>query len=96
MADDSTGVRGEGRSGAGGQGAPPVFVSVASKRLSQSASLLFATLAERFIIVAAKGLKARMGSGQWTVREREVNFRETRGQRDGVRGRKEVKGRREG
>ena len=50
MVDDSTGVRGEGRSGAGGQGAPqgapPVFVTV-----------------------AAKGLKARVGSGQWTVRE---------------------------
>jgi hypothetical protein len=43
------------------------FVSVASKGLSQSVSLLFATLAGRFISVAAKGLKAMVGSSQWTV-----------------------------
>ena len=46
----------------------PVFsVSVASKGLSQTVSLLFATLAGRSISVAAKGLKAIAGSGQWTV-----------------------------
>ena len=43
---------------------PPVFfVSVASKGLSQTVSLLFATLAWRCISVAAKGLKAIVGSG---------------------------------
>src|SRR5258708_14528246 len=37
---------------------PPLFfVSVASKRLSQAVSLLFATLAGRSVSVAAKGLK---------------------------------------
>ena len=35
---------------------PPVFVSVATKGLSPAVSLLFATLAGRFINVAAKGL----------------------------------------
>jgi hypothetical protein len=35
---------------------PLFFVSVASKGLSQDVSLLFATLAGRFISVAAKGL----------------------------------------
>jgi short subunit fatty acids transporter len=43
------------------------FVSVASKELSWGVSLLFATLAGRTISVAAKGLKAIVGSGQWTV-----------------------------
>ena len=38
---------------------PPLFfVSVASKRLSQAVSLLFATFAGRSISVAGKGLKA--------------------------------------
>src|SRR5713226_568967 len=46
---------------------PVFFVSVASKGLSQSVSLLFATLAGRSISVAGKGLKAIVGSGQWTV-----------------------------
>jgi hypothetical protein len=39
------------------------FVSVASKGLSYLVSLLFATLAGRFISVASKGLKAVVGSG---------------------------------
>jgi len=39
------------------------FVSVASKGLSWAVSLLFATLAGRFISVAAKGLKAIVESG---------------------------------
>ena len=34
---------------------------------------MFATLAERPISVAAKGLKARVGSNQWTVVIREKN-----------------------
>jgi hypothetical protein len=78
MGDDST----EMRAGFGGwerrnvrtlgkrsRGHPhPVFsVSVASKGLSHTISLLFATLAGIFISVAAKGLKARVGSDQWTV-----------------------------
>jgi hypothetical protein len=42
--------------------APPFFVSVASKGLSLAVSLLFATLAGRFISVAPKGLKAIVGS----------------------------------
>jgi len=46
---------------------PRFFVSVASKGLSWGVSLLFATLAGRFISVAAKGLKGMVGSGQWTV-----------------------------
>ena len=47
---------------------PPVFfVSVASKGFSLAVSLLFATLAGRSINVAAKGLKARVGSNQWTA-----------------------------
>jgi hypothetical protein len=41
---------------------PPVFVSVASKGFSQSVSLLSATLRGMFISVAAKGLKAMLGS----------------------------------
>ena len=41
---------------------PPVFVSVASKELSPTVSLLFATLAGRTISVAAKGLT---GAGCW-------------------------------
>jgi hypothetical protein len=56
------------------------FVSVASKRLSLSASLLFATLAGRSISVASKRLKAivggnpdRVGAGQWTVVSKERN-----------------------
>jgi len=40
---------------------PPVFVSVASKELSQTISLLFATPAGRVISVAVKRLKARVG-----------------------------------
>ena len=39
------------------------FVSGASKRFSQTVSLLFATLAGKSISVAAKGLKAIVGSG---------------------------------
>ena len=46
---------------------PRFFVSVASKGFSQSVSLLFATLARESISVAAKGLKAIVGGGQWTV-----------------------------
>ena len=84
----------------GKAGPPPFFVSVASKGFGYTVSLLFATLAGRSISVAGKGLKAIVGSGQWTVghegKTREVNFSETRGQGDGVRGRKEAKGRREG
>src|SRR5260370_27381912 len=37
---------------------PVFFVSVASKGFSQTVSLLFATLAGRFISVAVKGLRA--------------------------------------
>ena len=55
---------------------------VASKELSSVVSLLFATLAGRFISVAVKGLKARVGSdpdrvgvGQWTVVSGEKNSR---------------------
>jgi hypothetical protein len=36
---------------------PLFFVSVASKGLSHTVSLLFATLAGRYISVAAKGLR---------------------------------------
>jgi hypothetical protein len=57
-----------------GRSTPLFFVSVASKGLNQTVSLLFATLAGRFISVAAKGLKAgvgsdpdRVGAGQLTV-----------------------------
>ena len=39
------------------KGTPLFFVSVASKGLSFIVSLLFATVAGRFISVAAKGLK---------------------------------------
>jgi hypothetical protein len=53
---------------------PVFFVSVASKGFSQGVSLLFATLAGRFISVAGKGVKAMaernpdwVGAGQWTV-----------------------------
>jgi hypothetical protein len=49
------------------EGSPRFSVSVASKRLSDSVSLLSATLAWRSINVAAKGLKARVGSNQWTA-----------------------------
>ena len=42
--------------------APAFFVGVASKRLSRTVSLLFATLAGRFTSVAAKGLMAVVGS----------------------------------
>jgi len=59
-------------------GGPLFFVSVASKGLSLDVSLLFATLAWRFISVAAKGLKAIVGSnpdrvaaGRWAVVSRE-------------------------
>ena len=45
-----------------GKNTPRFFVSVASKGFSNSVSLLFATLAGRSISVAAKGLKARVGS----------------------------------
>ena len=41
---------------------PLFFVSVASKGFSQTVSLLFATLAGGSISVAAKGLKAIVGS----------------------------------
>jgi hypothetical protein len=50
---------------------PLFFVSVASKGFSQGVSLLFATLAGRSISVAAEGLKAIVGSRQWTVVSRE-------------------------
>ena len=53
---------------------PVFFVSVASKGLSPAVSLLFATLAGRSISVAAKGVKAIVGSdpdgvgaGLWAV-----------------------------
>jgi hypothetical protein len=42
--------------------APAFFVSVASKRLSQTVGLLFATLVGRSTSVAAKGLIAVVGS----------------------------------
>jgi hypothetical protein len=45
---------------------PLFFVSVASKRVSLAVSLLFATLAERFICVAVKGFT-------WAVCWRESN-----------------------
>jgi hypothetical protein len=46
--------------GRGAEGTPPCFlVSVASKGFSKAVSLLFATLAGRFISVASKGVKAR-------------------------------------
>ena len=41
---------------------PRYFVSVASKGLNSTVSLLFAALARRFISVAAKGL---IGGGGW-------------------------------
>ena len=62
---------------------PRFFVSVASKGFSLLVSLLFATLAGRFISVAAKGLKARVGSGPCAVVSEEKN---------GGRGRLKVKG----
>jgi hypothetical protein len=40
---------------------PVFFVSVASKGFSYTVSLLFATLAGRFISVAAKGLREEAG-----------------------------------
>jgi len=64
----------------GGSAHPVFFVSVASKGLSLAVSLLFATLAGRSISVAAKGLKAMVGSDpdrvaadQWTVVREEKN-----------------------
>jgi hypothetical protein len=42
---------------------PLFFVSVASKGFSHGVSLLFATLAGRFISVAAKGLRGRGNGG---------------------------------
>jgi len=61
--------------------APPprlFFVSVASKELSSSVTLLFTTLAGRSVTVAAKGLKAivggnlgRVGAGRRMVVSRE-------------------------
>ncbi len=41
---------------------PPFFVSVASKGISLAVSLLFATLAKRFISVASKELRELWGS----------------------------------
>jgi hypothetical protein len=38
------------------------FVSVAAKGLKQAVSLLFATLAGRYVSVAGKGLKRKVGS----------------------------------
>jgi hypothetical protein len=60
-------------------GPHPLFsVNVASKGLNWAVSLLFATLAWRSISVAAKGLKAivgsnrdRVGAGRWTMASRE-------------------------
>ncbi len=52
---------------------PRFFISVASKGLGQSVSLLFATLARRSISVAAKGLIAIVGGNQWTVFSGEKN-----------------------
>jgi len=46
----------KGAQGDRGVGAPRFFVSVAFKEFSQAVSLLFATLAERSISVAANGL----------------------------------------
>jgi hypothetical protein len=46
---------------------PLFFVSVAAKELSEAVSLLFATLAGRFVSVAAKGLNAIVGNARWTV-----------------------------
>jgi hypothetical protein len=56
---------------------PLFFVSVASKELSQSVSLLFATLAGGSISVAAKGVKARVrrdeGVGvEWRMWRRKI------------------------
>jgi len=63
---------------------PMFFVSVASKWFSKTVSLLFATLAGRSISVAAKGVKAIVGSdpdsvgaGQWTLVGEEKNRRRT-------------------
>jgi hypothetical protein len=41
------------------------FVSVASKGLSQTVSLLFATLAGRSISVASKGLGMHQNCAEW-------------------------------
>jgi hypothetical protein len=61
---------------------PVFFVSVASKGFSRKVSLLFATLAGRFISVAGAGLKAIVGSdpdrggvGKWTVLSSQKNGR---------------------
>ncbi len=63
--------------------APLFFARIASKGLSQAVSLLFTTLAGRLIRVAAKGLKAIVGTDQRTVvserKTRKVNWRETSG-----------------
>jgi hypothetical protein len=85
---------------------PPVFVSVASKGFSQAVSLLFATLAGTSISVAAKELRAivgsdpdRIGADEWksSVRRTEdVNWRETRGRGIGGRPEKESEVRRRG
>jgi len=58
----------------------PGFFEAAVKRLSQTVSLLFATLTGRSISVAAKGVKAIAGSdpdrvvvGQWTAVSEQKN-----------------------
>jgi hypothetical protein len=55
---------------------PHFFVSVASKRLSHSVSLLFATLAGRHISVATRGLGGIVGQGKLNMESAES--RETR------------------
>jgi hypothetical protein len=60
---------------------PGFCVSVASKRVSLSVSLLFATFARGSIGVAAKGLKAILDSGQWIrCTERMLRFARRPGQ----------------
>ena len=61
------------------------FVSVASKGFSRAVSLLFATLAGGFISVAAKGLKARVGSNQWKVVGKDINRKRKSGRDKRVR-----------
>jgi hypothetical protein len=67
---------------------PAFFVSVASKGFSLAVSPLFATLARRFIGVAAKGVihSNRVGAGQRTAVSEEKNSgsKSERGDRAGI------------
>jgi hypothetical protein len=49
---------------------PMFFVNVASKRVSHSASLLFATLARGSISVAAKGFRLPRYRAKWAVEKK--------------------------